>query len=150
MIRNFTYTQAKRNLSAVLDQAILDGKVSITRRNGKKYLIQLLDDKPSLLNSLNVDHRIPENPLFRWSPIISVTPKDDFILILEFEDGMKGDLDMKPLMTRGGGFEDLDECEVFNSVKTINNGYSIEWKNGAELGADLIFTHIWFSDYEII
>jgi hypothetical protein len=47
-------------------------------------------------------NRIPQHPLFNWSPISQLALKDGHILYLEFEDGLKEDFDANPLILKGG------------------------------------------------
>lgn len=57
MIKSYTYSEARKNLTSVLLQADQDGEVSITRRNGRKYLVKVVDSARSPLDvpCLNVN-----------------------------------------------------------------------------------------------
>jgi len=50
MTKSYTYSEARQNLASVLSQAEKDGEVSITRRNGKKYIIKVADSIGSPLD----------------------------------------------------------------------------------------------------
>ena len=55
-MRVFTFSEARRRLSAVLDCAQTEGSVRVTRRDGCVFLIQLLDGAMTTASSpLDVD-----------------------------------------------------------------------------------------------
>lgn len=68
--------------------------------------------------------------------IISINPKNDFILEITFENNLKRYFDLKYLLTCEA-FEELKDYSLFKRVK--NCGYFIEWENGADLSADTLF-----------
>ncbi len=45
MIRTYTYSEARQNLSTVLDQAEAEGEVRIIRKNGQAFVIK--PERPS-------------------------------------------------------------------------------------------------------
>ena len=52
----YTYTEARQNLSLVLDQTQQEGYVQIKRRNGRKYLITpLIENGTSPLDIPGID-----------------------------------------------------------------------------------------------
>lgn len=55
-MRVFTFSEARRQLSAVLDSAQTEGSVRVTRRDGRVFVIQLLDSALASVSSpLDVD-----------------------------------------------------------------------------------------------
>ena len=79
--------------------------------------------------------------------ITSVVPKDDFTLILSFDNGEKRSLDVKPFMEQGTVFEKISNREVFNRVyldeeKCVswdidpNIDSRLEWNNKIDLCPD--------------
>ncbi len=60
--------------------------------------------------------------------VISVTPKGDMIVEVQFSDGFSADLDVK-LFIKGGISEKLKDPAVFNNVKVDDFG-GISWING--------------------
>ncbi len=49
MTKSYTYSEARQNLASVLLQADKDGEVTITRRNGQKYVVKTIrSDRSSL------------------------------------------------------------------------------------------------------
>jgi len=67
--------------------------------------------------------------------IKTVTPKENYILRIESEDGQSGDFDVKPYLDYEV-FIPLKDIDAFNRVR--NGGYYIEWDCGADLSADTI------------
>lgn len=50
MTKSYTYSEARQNLASVLLQADQDGEVSITHRNGRKYIIKVVKSDRSPLD----------------------------------------------------------------------------------------------------
>jgi hypothetical protein len=58
--------------------------------------------------------------------IASITPTDDFLLLIKFENGIEKKFDVKPLLELPV-FLPLKDKAVFKIV--CNKGYFIEWQN---------------------
>ena len=72
--------------------------------------------------------------------IIKVKPLKDFHLHLEFEDGAKGEVDIRKLIKFTGVFEPLKD-EVFFSKVDVNPEWgTIFWPNGADLDPDVLYS----------
>ena len=67
--------------------------------------------------------------------IASLSARSDWTLEVTFADGSRGIFDMKPLLTCEA-FEDLRDPALFLQVR--NQGYFVEWPNGADLSADTL------------
>lgn len=50
MKKSFTYSQARQNLASVLLQADQDGEVTITHRDGRKYIVMVAKRNQSPLD----------------------------------------------------------------------------------------------------
>jgi hypothetical protein len=68
--------------------------------------------------------------------IKTVQPLDDWTLAIAFDTGEARRFDLKPWLS-DEAFEELADLVLFKQVK--NNGYFIEWANGADLSADTLF-----------
>ncbi len=51
----YTYSKARQSLSRVLDEAVVDGEVSIKRKDGKLFIIKLITQKKSPFDVAPVD-----------------------------------------------------------------------------------------------
>ncbi len=67
--------------------------------------------------------------------IKQVIPKKNYILHVVSENGISGDIDIKPFLD-SEAFEPLKNLDEFKKVH--NGGYFVEWECGADLSADTI------------
>jgi hypothetical protein len=74
--------------------------------------------------------------------IQSVEVLEGFSVRLVFSDGMRKDVDLKPLL-RGPIFEPLlRDPKLFRAVKVDTELGTIVWPNGADMGPDVLYgTH---------
>ncbi len=72
--------------------------------------------------------------------IVKVKPLNDFHLHLEFEDGMKGEVDIRKLIKFTGVFEPLKDEEFFAKVDVNSEWGTIFWPNGADLDPDVLYS----------
>lgn len=64
----------------------------------------------------------------------NVIPKDDFMLSVLFEDGVKKVYDVKPLFDRWPVFRNLKDIPgLFKQVKVDTGGYGISWNDEIDL-----------------
>jgi len=68
--------------------------------------------------------------------LASVTPIKDKIIKVVFSDGRESNIDIKPFI-RGGISDDLEDDNIFNSVK-LDNLSGICWENGFDFSLDII------------
>ena len=71
--------------------------------------------------------------------ITHVTPKPNFTLLIESEDGLSGYFDVRPYLELEA-FRPLQETGEF--FKIHNGRYFVEWNCGADLSADTIFSKL--------
>ena len=77
--------------------------------------------------------KIP-GPLIR---VQSVTPLDNFRVLVEFVNGVKKEIDLEKYLG-GGIFEAIrQDPKVFRSIKVI--GGTIGWENGADIDPDVLY-----------
>lgn len=67
--------------------------------------------------------------------IANLTARADWTLEVADRDGSRGTFDMKPLLSCEA-FEELQDLALFRQAR--NQGYFIEWPNGADLSADTL------------
>ena len=66
----------------------------------------------------------------------SVTPLPNSQLLLEFENGERRTLDIKPYLTKGV-FAELRDESLFRSVRVCFD--TVEWSNGADLCPEVLY-----------
>lgn len=68
--------------------------------------------------------------------IKNVKPTDDYLLLLEFENGEKRQFDMKPYLDLGI-FQELKDLNIF---KTVHKNFdTIEWENEADFDPEILY-----------
>jgi hypothetical protein len=72
--------------------------------------------------------------------IVKVKPLKNFHLHLEFEDGAKGDVDIRKLVKFRGVFEPLKDEDFFAQVDVNPEWGTIFWPNGADLDPDVLYS----------
>lgn len=74
--------------------------------------------------------------------ILKVQPLKDFRLLLEFEDGVKGEVDIQKLVKFTGVFEALKDETFFAKVDVNPEWGTIFWPNGADLDPDVLYSQV--------
>ena len=72
--------------------------------------------------------------------IVKVKPLKDFCLHLEFEDGAKGEVDIRKLIKFRGVFKLLKDESFFAKVDVNPEWGTIFWPNGADLDPDVLYS----------
>lgn len=65
-----------------------------------------------------------------------VAPSNDFTLTIDFDNGERGTLDMKPYLDFGV-FRQLKDPDAFNRVRVSFD--TIEWDSGADLDPEFVY-----------
>lgn len=68
----------------------------------------------------------------------NVYAKENYTLLIEFDNGEKKIFDVKPYLEYKA-FEELRDINVFNSVKI--SGLSVGWINGADICPDELYNN---------
>ena len=68
--------------------------------------------------------------------VVKVLPENNYILLLEFDNGEKKFFDVKPYI-KGTWFYELSNQAYFNRVHA--NGFNIEWPNGQDICPDDLY-----------
>ena len=68
--------------------------------------------------------------------VTKVIPRDDYNLVLEFNNGEKKSFDVKPYI-KGSWFGMLKDKLYFSRIKT--NGFNIEWSDGQDICPDDLY-----------
>ena len=65
--------------------------------------------------------------------VISVKPLHDFVVCLEFSDGLKKDVDLESYLT-GEVFEPIhNDPDLFRQIRIVEGERTISWPNGADI-----------------
>ena len=81
--------------------------------------------------------------------IVKVKPLKNYRLHLEFEDGVKGEVDIRKLIKFKGIFKPLKDDAFFVKVKVNPEWGTIFWPNGADLDPDVLYSMITGEEIEI-
>jgi hypothetical protein len=71
-----------------------------------------------------------------YPSVKNVTPLENYLLSIDFDNGEKGILDMKPYMDFGV-FKRLAEQSIFNRVRVSFD--TIEWDSGIDLDPEFVY-----------
>jgi len=71
-----------------------------------------------------------------YLPVISVTPIDNYKILLTFGNGEKWQFDMNPFLDKGI-FKELKDISIFNTVKVSFD--TIEWENEADIDPEILY-----------
>jgi len=64
--------------------------------------------------------------------VISVTQTGPYRLLLQFDDGAEGEIDIQKMTTLEGVFEPLKDPGFFSQVRVDHEAGTIVWPNGAD------------------
>lgn len=65
--------------------------------------------------------------------VMSVTQTGPYRLLLRFDDGVQGEIDIRKMTTFEGVFEPLKDPGFFSRVRVDPEAGTIVWPNGADL-----------------
>ncbi len=74
--------------------------------------------------------------------IVAVKPLDGYQLLLRFEDGSEGVVDISQLIQFSGIFTPLQDRAYFAQVQIHPELGTIAWPNGADLDPDVLYAII--------
>jgi hypothetical protein len=74
--------------------------------------------------------------------IISVQALDNYQLLLKFEDGLEGIVNINSMIEFTGVFEPLRDYDYFRKVKVKVDSGTIEWENKADLDPAVLYSII--------
>ena len=77
--------------------------------------------------------------------IKNIIPKENLIIIAEFENGIKKEYDIKELLNKIEVFSILNNKDIFNNVVVDSGGYGISWSENIDLSSE----EIWENGVEI-
>ena len=69
---------------------------------------------------------------------ISVTPSDDYIIYVKFDNGEEKKFDVKPYI-KGDWYGQLRNIAYFKAVKT--DGYTVIWPDGQDICPDELYLY---------
>jgi len=71
-----------------------------------------------------------------YPAVTHVVPAEDYLLLIEFDSGEQGTLDMKPFLDFGV-FQRLKDLSVFNRVRVAFD--TVEWDLGIDLDPEFVY-----------
>ena len=71
--------------------------------------------------------------------VIFATPLDGYRLLLRYEDGVEGVVDLGPVISFRGVFAPLKDPAYFSQVKVDAELGTVSWPNGADLDPDVLY-----------
>ena len=74
--------------------------------------------------------------------IVAVQPLEPYRLMLRFEDGAEGVIDLQQLVSFSGVFAALSNPEEFASVQVHPELGTVYWPCGADLDPDVLYAHV--------
>lgn len=72
-----------------------------------------------------------------YPSVKKVASDENFILVIDFDNGESGTLDMKPFLDFGV-FQKLKDKKVFNSARVVFD--TVEWDLGIDLDPEFVYT----------
>jgi uncharacterized protein DUF2442 len=74
--------------------------------------------------------------------VVEVTPLGGYRVFLRFDDGVRGEIDLEPLLSPFDGvFESLRDRARFREV-FVDDGGTIAWPNGADLAPEVLYAMV--------
>jgi hypothetical protein len=70
-----------------------------------------------------------------YPSVKNAVPRDDYVLIIDFDNGERGTLDMKPFL-EFGVFQRLKDPNAFKQVRVAFD--TIEWDSGVDLDPEFV------------
>lgn len=68
--------------------------------------------------------------------VTNVQPLENYILLVDFENGVKKQYDIKPLFEKWHVFNQLKQDNLYKYVKVDAGGYGISWNAEIDLSAN--------------
>ncbi|MEO8026838.1 MAG: DUF2442 domain-containing protein [Bryobacteraceae bacterium] len=72
--------------------------------------------------------------------VIEVRPLDGHRLWLRFDDGLQGEIDLRPHLEFSGVFAPLKDAQYFARVAVHPEFKVVTWPNGADLDSDVLYS----------
>jgi hypothetical protein len=79
-----------------------------------------------------------ELPADRIPCVVSLTPCGPFSVLLEFDDGVSKQVDLRPLL-KGPVFEPLPDPNEFAKVRVDHDAGTIVWPNQADIAPETLY-----------
>jgi hypothetical protein len=74
--------------------------------------------------------------------VVKVFHVKDYRLVITFDDGTSGEVDLREHITFDGVFSPLQSIEVFQNVKVNPDLGTICWENGADIDPVVLFSWV--------
>jgi hypothetical protein len=79
---------------------------------------------------------------FMLKDIVAVEPLDCYRLLLRFEDGIEGIVDLSKHLSFNGVFLPLRDPAYFANVRVDPQAGTVVWPNGADLDPDVLYATV--------
>lgn len=78
----------------------------------------------------------------KYHRVKSVTPLQDYVLSIQFEDGVQKEYDVKPLLSKWDAFKALVDVKgLFEQARVDFGGYGIIWNDYIDLSCDELYNN---------
>lgn len=74
--------------------------------------------------------------------VVDVKVLHDYVLLLKFDNGVEGEVDISTVVEFKGVFQPLQDVNFFNDVVVDGDLGTICWKNGADLSPTRLYNSI--------
>ena len=75
--------------------------------------------------------------MWNMNEVTGIEYRRAYVYKVVFDDGLSGDVDFEPLLTRGPVFEPLRAVEFFKQARI--EGGTIAWPNGADVSPESLY-----------
>lgn len=73
--------------------------------------------------------------------LIDARASEDYLVHVQFEDGLTADVDLSYLLDYGGVFEPLRDLKFFRRLRADAEAGTIVWPNDADIAPETLYAH---------